>query len=309
MLVIDAARVAASLPFERLIPALREAFASGAEVPPRHHHAIEQPGAPAATLLLMPAWRGGVLGVKVVSVFPGNAARGAPALSSSYLLCDGATGAHLALLDGDEITARRTAAVSALAASFLARPGAAALLVVGAGRVAGLAAAAMRAVRPIQRVRVWNRTPARAAALADQLCRDGFDAGPATDLREAAAEADIISCATLATAPLIEGAWLRPGVHLDLVGSFTPAMREADDEAVRRAAVFVDTPAALRESGDLLSLAASGGAAATLAALCRGECSGRSGAGQITLFKSVGTALTDLAAATLVRDAQAGGEP
>ena len=314
MLTVGAERVAACLPFERLIPALREAFASGAEVPPRHHHAIEQPGAPTATLLLMPAWRrGGYLGVKVVSVFPGNAARGAPALSSSYLLCDGATGTHLALLDGDEITTRRTVAVSALAASYLARPDASSLLVVGAGRIAGRIAAAMRAVRPVRRVQVWNRDAGRAGALADRLCGDGFEASPTTDLAAAVAAADIVSCATLATAPLIAGAWLRPGVHLDLIGGFTPAMRETDDEAVRRAAVFVDTPAALDEAGDLLGPLAAGtlmpGDATTLATLCHGEHLGRTSTGQITLFKSVGTALADLAAATLVHDAADASNP
>ena len=309
MLTIGAGHVAASLPFERLVPALRAAFSSGAEAPPRHHHAVKRPGEPTATLLLMPAWRrDGYLGVKVVSVFPGNAARGAPALSSSYLLCDGETGRHLALIDGDEITGRRTAAVSALAASYLARPDASSLLVVGAGRVAGLIAGAMRAVRPIRRVQVWNRDPQRADALADRLRGDGFEASTATDLREAVTAADVVSCATLATAPLIAGAWLRPGVHLDLIGSFTPTMREADDEAVRRAAVFVDTSAALDESGDLLGpiaagMLAPGGAVTELAGLCRGEHAGRSDAGQITLFKSVGTALADLAAATLAYDA------
>src|SRR6185312_6539672 len=129
MKVLDAAQTAAALPFERLIPALREAFVSGAEVPLRHRHDMAQPDGTTAALLLMPAWRaGGFLGVKVVSVFPGNGERGRPAVASSYLLCDGATGQHLALIDGGEITGRRTAAASALAASFLARTDAASLL-------------------------------------------------------------------------------------------------------------------------------------------------------------------------------------
>jgi ornithine cyclodeaminase len=134
MKILDADQAAAALPFERLIPALRDAFVNGAEAPLRHRHDLAQPDGTTAALLLMPAWRaGGFVGVKVVSVFPGNGARSLPAVSASYLLCDGATGQHLALIDGAEITRRRTAAASALAGSFLARDDAASLLIVGPG--------------------------------------------------------------------------------------------------------------------------------------------------------------------------------
>ncbi len=302
--VRDAAAVAAALPFERLVPALREAFASGAQVPMRHHHAIERPGEPTATLLLMPAWQERFLGVKLVNIFPGNAAQGLPALHSTYLLSDGRTGQPIALLDGNEITGRRTVATAALAASYLARPEASSLLLVGAGRIGSLTAAAMRAVRPIRRVTVWNPTPPRAVALVERLRREGFEAVLAGELRQAVEAADIVSCATLATEPLIRGEWLRPGVHLDLIGSFTPEMREADAEAIRRAKVFIDSPAALEESGDLIPLLREGVLRAeevvTLAALCRGDHPGRTAADAITVFKAVGTALADLAAARLV---------
>ena len=247
----------------------------------------------------MPAWReGGLLGVKLVTVFPGNRERGLASVGSSYLLCDGETGQHLALLDGDTLTARRTAAASALAASFLARPDAARLLVVGAGHVAALLPEAYAAVRPIRTVRVWNRSPPGAAALADELRARGFDAAPAPDLRAAVAEADIVSCATLATAPLVHGAWVQPGTHLDLIGGFTPAMRETDEAAVRQARVFVDTEVALVEAGDLAGLPAAA-VQGTLTTLCSGA-PGRKSSGETTLFKSVGTALEDLAAAGLV---------
>ncbi len=303
--VRDAAGVAAALPFDRLVPALRAAFAAGAEAPRRHQHSIARPGGPDATLLLMPAWQqDGFLGVKLVNVFPGNAAQGLPALHSTYVLSDGRTGRPVALLDGNEITGRRTVATSALAASFLARPDAGSLLLVGAGHIAGMTAAAMRTVRPIRRVRVWNPSPARAERLVAQLRGEGFEAETAAELRDAVAAADIISCATLATEPLVCGEWLRPGQHLDLVGSFRPTMREADTEAVRRAAVFVDSEVALEESGDLTEPLREGAlrleAVVTLAALCRGEHPGRTDAAGLTLFKSVGTALADLAAATLV---------
>ncbi len=191
---------------------------------------MAQPDGTTAALLLMPAWRAhGLFGVKVVSVFPGNGARGLPSVSASYLLCDGETGQHLALIDGGEITRRRTAAASALAGSYLARDDAESLLIVGSGHVGGLMAEAYRVVRPIERVMVWNIRPAGAERLAARLGAEAV-----TDLADACAEADIVSCATLSREPLVRGEWLRPGTHLDLIGGFTPAMREADDEAVRR---------------------------------------------------------------------------
>jgi ornithine cyclodeaminase len=305
MKILDARQTAAALPFERLIPALRDAFRAGAEVPLRHRHDIAQPDGTTAALLLMPAWRAsGLMGVKVVSVFPGNGARGLPAVSASYLLCDGETGEHLALIDGSEITRRRTAAASALAGSFLARRDAASLLIVGSGHVAGLMADAYRAVRPIERVMVWNIRPTGAERLAAR-----FGAEAVTDLAAAVEQADIVSCATLSREPLVRGEWLRPGTHLDLIGGFTPGMREADDAAVGRARVFIDTDAALAEAGDLIDPIARGvlrreDIAGSLFSLCRGETPGRRSDAEITLFKSVGSALEDLAAAALAYETE-----
>jgi len=300
MKVLDAARTAAALPFERLIPALRAAFVTGAEVPLRHRHDMPQLDGTTASLLLMPAWRAsGFFGVKVVSVFPGNSARGLGSVAASYLLCDGTTGEHLALIDGGEITRRRTAAASALAGSFLAQDDATSLLIVGSGHIAGLMAEAYRMVRPIRRVMIWNIRSAGAERLAARLGGEAV-----TDLATAVRQADIVSCATLSCEPLIRGEWLRPGTHLDLIGGFTPAMREADDVAVRHSRVFIDTDAALAEAGDLIDPIAHGALkcediAGTLFSLCRGEAAGRRGAAEITLFKSVGSALEDLAAAGL----------
>lgn len=300
----DATRV--GLPFHRLIPALRALFAAGCAVPARHLHTIEVPGGLPLTSLIMPAWiPGRCYGVKTVNIAPGNAARGLPGLHSTYQLYDACTGAPMALLDGDEITARRTAAASALAASWLARDGATHLLVVGAGRVARLLPEAFRTVRPIERVTVWARSPDRGAALAADLRGQGFDACAAPDLRSAAGQADIISCATLATEPVMHGRWLKPGSHLDLIGSFTPAMREADDACFTGARLYVDTEEALVKSGDLLGPLARGvisadRVAGTLAGLSRGDDRGRAASDERTVFKSVGTALEDLAAAMLV---------
>jgi ornithine cyclodeaminase/alanine dehydrogenase-like protein (mu-crystallin family) len=302
--VIGAADTRRALPFDKLIPALKAAFAVGATVPERHHHHIPHPDGD-GVLLLMPAWNGSLLGTKIATIHPGNNARGLPSVHSIYLLADAATGAPLALLDGNEITARRTIAVSALSASFLAREDAANLLIVGAGRIAALAAEAFAAVRSIRSVSVWNRDAAKAERLATELRVAGFAATAAASLEDAASRADIITCATPSTAPIIHGDWLRPGTHLDLIGSFTPTMREADDTCFARGRVYVDTRDVLVEAGDLTGPIAAGiispdDIQGTLADLCTAGAAGRASGEEITIFKSVGTALADLAAAALV---------
>lgn len=306
MRVFDNAATHAALPFERLIPALEALFAQGCEVPPRHVHEVAVPGGTPFTSLIMPAWiPGRYYGIKTINIAPGNAARGLPGLHASYLLCDGATGAPLAVIDGDAITHRRTAGASALAARWLARDDAKRLLVVGAGQIARLLPHAYGAVRTIKQVDVWARDAAKAQALAARLRQEGVPASAVTDLPSACAQADIVSCATLATEPVVRGEWLRPGTHLDLIGSFTPAMREADDACFTGAALWVDTEEALMKSGELLGPMGRGvfqpkDVRGTLAQLARGEASGRDGPQQRTVFKSVGNALEDLAAAMLV---------
>lgn len=303
----DAHRTEAALPFERLIPALQQMWAAAAaEAPARHVHRILGPDGAAVTSLIMPAWLPGVAyGVKIINIAAGNAARGLPGLHASYILHNAQTGVPLALIDGDQITARRTAAASALAASWLARADARHLLVLGAGRVARLLPAAYQCVRPIDRLTVWARRAEAADGLAAQWRAQGWQAEAAPNLQAAVAAADIVSCATLATSPLVQGAWLRAGSHLDLIGSFTPEMREADDACFSGARLYVDTAEALSKSGDLLGPMARGVFSAgqvqgTLAGLCRGTDAGRRAASERTVFKAVGSALEDLAAAMLV---------
>jgi alanine dehydrogenase len=288
----DADALAELLSGAGLVEALRDAFRGGVDAPARHHHHIPVPGAADGTLLLMPAWQaGGHLGVKIVSIFPDNASRGLNSVQGAYLLLDGTTGVPLALFDGAVLTRWRTGAASALAASYLARPDSARLLMVGTGSLAPHLVAAHAAVRPIREVRVWGRRPEQARALAAQLDSPARRAIPVADLEAAVREADVVSCATLAREPLV------------LVGGFTTEMREADDEAVRRARVYVDTRAgALAEAGDVVQPLRSGilreeDIAGDLAGLARGLCDGRRTPHEITLFKSVGTAVEDLAAA------------
>jgi ornithine cyclodeaminase/alanine dehydrogenase-like protein (mu-crystallin family) len=309
MQVIDAKAIDDRLNFPLLIDALAAAFRGGVTAPHRVHHTIERAGA-AATLLLMPAWTtsasssGAFLGAKIVTVFPDNASRGLPAVHGVYVLQSGETGAPLAALDGTRLTLWRTAAASALAARFLARRDASRLLMVGAGALAPFLIKAHCAVRSIGEVAIWNHRRASAERLARALAGEGVNAAVADNLEQAARQADVISCATLSTAPLIKGEWLRDGQHVDLVGAFNLQMREVDDEALRRARIFVDTGAALHEGGDVAVAIASGAitqnhVVADLAQLCSGA-QGRSGEQEITLFKAVGAAIEDLAAAMLV---------
>jgi alanine dehydrogenase len=307
---VTAAEIDGVLTFPDLIDALAAAFRSEIVVPVRHHHEIARPGASTATNLLMPAWTssgsGDFLGVKVVNVFPDNGARGLPSIHGSYLLMSGDTGETLAVMDGTRLTLWRTAAASALAARYLARPDAARMLMVGAGALAPFLIRAHAAVRPISHVAVWNRSAERAAAVVADVRGSGIDARVAGDLRAAVSGADIISCATLSREPLVLGDWLKPGAHLDLVGAYNPHMRESDDDAVRRARLFVDTRAgALKEGGDIVlplraGVIREGDVEGDLFTLCRRSDAPVRRANDITLFKSVGTAIEDLAAAMLV---------
>ena len=306
MLHISAEQIHAGLDYPALIEALRDMFRDGCEMPVRHHHQVEVPGGAEATLLLMPAWQPGrEIGVKVVSVFPGNGDRGLPSIMGQYLLLDGETGAPLALLDGQALTVWRTAAASALAAGYLARPDSARLLMVGTGALAPHLIQAHATVSPIREVVVWGRRSDRAQAVIDSLDLPDIAFSVADDLAAAVGGADVVSCATISVDPLIQGDWLRPGQHLDLVGAFRPDMRESDDVAVTRARLFVDTRAgALKEGGDLAIPLAAGVIAETdvvadLYDLTRGAAAGRKADDEITLFKSVGAALEDLAAAQL----------
>lgn len=314
MRVISAGEIDAALTFPALIDALGHAFAHPPVQPVRHHHPIATGGAADNMLLLMPAWNpltgeeGGEahLGVKVVTVAPANGALAMPSIMGTYLLMKASTGEVLAVMDGPRITTWRTAAASGLASQFLSRADSSVLALLGAGALAPFMARAHAAVRPIREIRVWNRSRGAAEALAASLTADGLAARAVDDPEEAVRGADIISSATLSTTPLIRAAWLKPGAHVDLVGAFTPAMRECDGETVRRAEVYVDTRAgALKEGGDLVQAIAEGCFSADavrgeLTELARGTAPLRSSADAITLFKSVGAALEDLAAASLI---------
>jgi alanine dehydrogenase len=307
MLQLDAEALAARLDREALIEALDAAFRAPVSAPGRHRHTIEpaQPSGRGGTLLVMPAWRaGGSLGIKLVTVYPDNARKGLPAVAATYLLLDASTGVPRALLDGEELTLRRTGAASALASRHLSAPAAARLTMIGTGRLAPHLIESHARVRPLREVRIWGRRLERARALAASLDCPQLRVDAADDLEAAVRWADIVSCATLSQQPLVRGAWLRAGQHVDLVGAFNPQMCEADDEALLRAELYVDTRVgALAESGEIVGAIARGvigpqALRAELSELASGRFR-RSHPAAITLFKSVGTALEDLAAAEL----------
>jgi ornithine cyclodeaminase len=317
---IDAAKVEARLGYPFLVDVLEKAFRDGAIAPPRHHHGVPLDGRPNAMWLLMPAISakpgasdkaGPYMGMKSVTVFPDNAARtGKPAVLGMYLLLSTESGETLAILDATRLTVLRTAGASALAARYLAREDASDMVMVGAGQLAPYLIRAHASVRPIKRVKIWNRTIANAEAVARAFARSGIDVQAVDDLEAACRTADLISAATLSTQPLIKGAWLKPGVHIDTVGAFTKTMRETDDELVQRAHIFVDTYAgAMGEAGDLLQPMEAGvigkdALRADLFELTHGTKKGRTSPDEITYFKSVGASIEDLAAAIAVYEAR-----
>jgi ornithine cyclodeaminase len=288
-----------------LVEALRDTFAAGRiEAPPRQALTIPTESGP-ASLLIMPAWDAGRgIGVKVVTFFPGNAALGKPTINASFLLFDGTDGSVRAVLDGEALTAARTAAASALAADFLARRDARVLLVVGTGKLAVPVAQAHAAVRQYASVLIWGRRPSRADDVAAELVAAGLPARACSDLEAGCRAADVVSTVTASTSPLVRGGWLRPGTHLDLIGAFRADMRESDTEAVTGASIFVDERDGALLAGDLAVPLAAGDIAesdvqADLAELVRGEHPGRRDDAERTVFTSVGLAAEDLAAALL----------
>lgn len=305
---LTAEQLRAALPYEALIPALRAAFVADIESPKRHVHAI----APQenTVMLLMPVWQPQRhAGMKLVTVAPNNAARGLPTVHSIFMLLDSVTGAPLALMDGEELTLRRTAAASALASQYLSRQDSRRLLLVGTGSLAPYMAAAHCVARGIKEIAVWGRSVEKVVRTVSRLQAElpqQVTVRAAQNLEDEARAADIISCATTSTVPILRGEWIAPGAHVDLVGGFKPDMREADDALMARASVFVDTRAgALAEAGDLVQPLASGALRnesihAELAQLCSGAHPGRNDSDEVTVFKSVGAAIEDLCAADLV---------
>ncbi len=292
--------------FETLVERLRTAFKENTiNVPMRHHHDFPNPEVGAdSTLLLMPAWNPSKeAGVKIVTVSPKNGQLGLPSIQGSYIYLDALNGSVKALLEAKQLTAARTAATSALASSFLSKRDASTLLMIGTGALAPQLIKAHASVRPIKQVYVWGRNFDKAEAVCLQLKHENFELQPIKDIEEKISEVDIISSATLSPTPLVKGELLRPGQYVDLVGAYKKDMREADDKAIKKATVFVDTfEGGLKESGDIVIPIANGilkpeEIKADLFGLCDNKHRGRVNDQEVIVFKSVGHALEDLTAA------------
>jgi ornithine cyclodeaminase len=301
--------VAAALPYPALVERLRDAFRPEVATPARQSFQIELgPERAPASLLVMPAWGlGDLIGIKVVTVHPDLTTRPGGCVRANYMVLGASDGEPKAVFDAHLLTARRTAAQSVLAASLMARPDPRRLTVVGAGAVAGALAQAYGACFPsLETIGIWARREAAARELSAALCQQGLPATAVPNLPAALAGADIVSCATTSTAPLVERRDVRPGTHVDLVGGFRPAMREASEDLVAAAALVVDTPAAFAEAGDIVHPLQAGlirrDDVLTLGQLVQGAKIVHREDG-VTLFKSVGHAGADLAAASLLADA------
>ncbi len=306
MLLITDEQVSAALQYDALINALEAMFRSDYEMPVRHHHFYETASGHENTMILMPVWNKAYLGVKQVIVAAQNSMVNLPAIHAMYTLFDAETGVPLAIMNAAELTSRRTACTSALAARYLAPRHARNLLVVGGGKVAAHLVQAHKQVRAYEKISIWMRNADKLAAFVNRLKEEGIEAVAAADLEAAVREADVISTATLSPDPVIKGAWVKKGAHLDLIGSHKPNTREVDDDAILKSDIYVDTrEGALHETGEMAipvsnGILHPGDVKASIRELCLGRHPGRQSEEENTLFKSAGLAVEDLAAALLV---------
>jgi len=306
----DSKAVEKALPYPLLADALAQGLQQAIEAPPRSHLT---PNHDASCVLIMPAWRPHqLMGVKLVSVWPGNNAKGESAVSGVYVLISCDNGHPVAVLDGTALTLRRTAAAAALAARKLARQNSRTLAMLGTGALSVPLVQAHVEVMPFDNVLVWGRQVGKAQAVVAQLQQQGIAASAATDLEQTLAQADVVAAATTATEPFIRTDWVRPGTHLGLIGAFTAQMAEAEPALMAQAQVFADSRSAVLEKGGevfqaiqqgLIAPAAIQAELAELAAQPEGHW--RRDAQDITVFKSVGFASLDLIAAELVYNAKA----
>ncbi len=306
MLIISDDKIKEHLGYAGLIESLRNIFLSDYTMPLRHHHFYTTPEGLENTLILMPVWNQDYIGMKQVTVAPGNAQLGIPSIFARYILSDARTGQPLAMMNAAELTSRRTACTSALAANYLSRKDAKNLLIVGSGKVAQHLGQAYAAIRDLESIEVWARNKEKMAELVQDLQSKGLPAKESNNLEASVRNADIVSCATLSETPVILGDWVKPGTHLDMIGSHKPNTRETDNVAIRKSTIFVDSRmGALHETGELAIPIAQGiiseeDVKADITELIRGIHGGRSSEEEITLFKSAGLGVEDLAAALMV---------
>lgn len=294
-----------ALPYPLLVEALAKGLQQFAETPAR---SFFSPNQDASCVMIMPAWRPHqMMGVKLVSVWPENNAKGESAVSAVYVLISCLDGRPLAVLDGTELTLRRTAAAAALAAKRLARENSETLAVLGTGSLSVPLVQAHTDTMRFKNVLVWGRQFHKAQRVVNQLKELGIEVRAMGDLEETLALSDVVAVATTATEPFLKAAWVKPGTHISLVGAFTPQMAEAEPGLISKSQLFADCRASVLEKGGEVFQAIEQGLIlgsdiiADLAELtAQSDRSWRHDAQAITVFKSVGFALLDLIAAELV---------
>jgi alanine dehydrogenase len=307
MLVLNSEKICRLVSMPLLIRCLEKAFLAECHVPSRQITKI--PGGEGRLLLSMPAFDlQGAGAVKLATVMPENPSKGVPTIQSVIVVFS-KEGMPMALLDGTIVTKLRTGATSALASSYLSRSDSTHLVIIGTGALAPYMAMAHALTRPIRRISICGRLPERAAATAEQvrvLVSHDIKVLVSSSIEAAVGTADIVTCATSSATPVLAGAWLRPGIFVDLVGSFSSCKREADDDVIRRSRIFVDTlDGALSEAGDILdplsrAVITRERIEGELGDLVSGRVIGRTSDDEITLFKAVGSAMEDLAASQLI---------
>ncbi len=306
ILQIDDAFIENNTVFSELIQELKHGFSNNKTIiPMRHHHDFPNPEVNAdSTLLLMPAWNPNKdAGVKIVTVSPENRQFNLPSIQGTYIYFDAVKGAIKAILEAKSLTVKRTASASALASAYLSRKDSSSMLMVGTGALSINLIKAHASVRPLKNVFIWGRSFEKAQGIASALKNESFSIKAIKTIKEKISDVDIISCATLSKTPLVFGKYLKTGQHIDLVGAYKKDMREADDETIVKASVFVDTfQGGLKESGDIVipiekNILKKEHIKADLFQLCANKQKGRTFEKEITVFKSVGHALEDLVAA------------
>ena len=305
MKYFDMKAIQTALPYPLLVEALAKGLQQFAQTPAR---SFFSPNQDASCVMIMPAWRPHqMMGVKLVSIWPENNAKGESAVSAVYVMISCLDGRPLAVLDGTELTLRRTAAAAALAAKRLARENSETLAVLGTGSLSVPLVQAHTDTMRFKNVLVWGRQFHKAQRVVNQLKELGIEVRAMGDLEETLALSDVVAVATTATEPFLKAAWVKPGTHISLVGAFTPQMAEAEPVLMARSQLFADCRASVLEKGGEVFQAIEQGLVldsdiiADLAELtAQSDRSWRHDGQAITVFKSVGFALLDLIAAELI---------
>lgn len=308
MKIVTAEQVHQTLSYPGLIDALQNAFSNDFTMPPRKVFSLDEKNEDNHdAFALLPSWNDSVIGVKAFTYFP-SPADGYKSLYSQILLFDREHGQPLALVDGTSVTFWRTAGISGLASRLLSREDSKSLLLLGTGNLSTYIIRAQASVRDLSRVMVWGRTPSKAEKVIEQMSAElpGIDFSVADDIRSACGEADIVVSATGSHEPLVQGDWIREGTHTDFIGNHHATKRECDTALVVKSKLYADSrDNCFREAGEILVPISEGvigkeAVVGQLTEMCAGTVPLRESASEITLFKSIGMALSDLVGANHV---------